>query len=450
MAETQIHRIRQVAEAIRRMDTESAEQLLAHFPADLVSKIVSELKGPFESVPDDSPSLATPERPPKPSNTLWQSQSPPISQRPIESLSISHLDVLTDSQVEQVENDDFGWLDAYTSEQLAASLKDESKLMVAAILRSVPLSAGTRIVQALPIQFARSCLDQGIHLQSINAEVIRILTSQWKVELSKRINRERHELLDGDKIRQLLQAIPEPQLRNPQDENDPTVHLQLGTHFLSNQPGFSGNQTGFLSNQTGFSSNQTGPLRNQTGESAPKHEESIGLSPISPLSTKSTQPRMNAELRSDSTTLDPRQSKATTRPATSQATALSNPNRTSSSPTRRSASDGFVIPIARKTTRGELLQEFLQLDDLDLLSVLYRHEPNKVLAFLAGAGKSLRHRIEQLTAPKLISKLRRELAAYPQQSEDSWRKIADEIAGSMRETQSRNITEENAPSRVSA
>jgi hypothetical protein len=429
MAETQIHRIRQVAEAIRRMDTESAEQLLAHFPADLVSKIVSELKGPFESVPDNSPSLATPERPPKPSNALWQSQSPPISQRPIESLSISHLDVLTDSQVEQVENDDFGWLDAYTSEQLAASLKDESKLMVAAILRSVPLSAGTRIVQALPIQFARSCLDQGIHLQSINAEVIRILISQWKVELSKRINRERHELLDGDKIRQLLQAIPEPQLRNPQDENDPTVHLQLGTHFLSNQPG---------------------PLRNQTGESAPKHEESIGLSPISPLSTKSTQPRMNAELRSDSTTLDPRQSKATTRPATSQATALSNPNRTSSSPTRRSASDGFVIPIARKTTRGELLQEFLQLDDLDLLSVLYRHEPNKVLAFLAGAGKSLRHRIEQLTAPKLISKLRRELAAYPQQSEDSWRKIADEIAGSMRETQSRNITEENAPSRVSA
>jgi hypothetical protein len=109
-----------------------------------------------------------------------------------------------------------------------------------------------------------------------------------------------------------------------------------------------------------------------------------------------------------------------------------------------------VIPIARKTSRSELLKEFLQLDDLDLLSVLYRHEPDKVLAFLAGAGKSLRQRIEQLTAPKLISKLRRELAAYPQQSEDSWRKIADEIAGSIREIQSQKIGQENAQSRVSA
>jgi hypothetical protein len=81
---------------------------------------------------------------------------------------------------------------------------------------------------------------------------------------------------------------------------------------------------------------------------------------------------------------------------------------------------------------------------------LYRHEPNKVLAFLAGAGKPLRQRIEQLTAPKLVSKLRRELAAYPQQSEDSWRKIADEIAASMREIQSRNISQESAPNRASA
>jgi len=289
--------------------------------------------------------------------------------------------------------------------------------MVAAILRSLPLSAGTRIVQALPTQFARSCLDQGVQLQSINSEAIRILIAQWKVELSKRIDRERHELHDGDKIRQLLQAIPDPQLRNSPIENIPSEHLKLPT----NLPG------------------------NQSAEGTQKLEESIGLSPISSSSTKNTQSRIHTDPKSDSLPLDPKRSKAA-----SQAADYPAGSRSTSPQTRRTGSDGFVIPIARKTSRSELLKEFLQLDDLDLLSVLYRHEPDKVLAFLAGAGKSLRQRIEQLTAPKLISKLRRELAAYPQQSEDSWRKIADEIAVSIREIQSQKIGQENAQSRVSA
>lgn len=404
MAETQIQRIRQVAAAIRRMDTESAEQLLAHFPTDLVSKIVGELNGS--------------------STADWQSTVEQNISPPSESIPISQLDASYAAHDNQTEQEDFGWLDAYSSEQLAASLKDESKLMVAAILRSLPLSAGTRIVQALPTQFARSCLDQGVHMQSINSEAVRILIAQWKVELSKRIDRERHELLDGDKIRQLLQAIPEPQLRNSVVENNPTETLQLATNLLGSQPSLSGNQA---------------------EEGAEKLEKSIGLSPISPLSTKNSQPRMHSDPKSDSPTVNPKLSKAA-----SQSTAYPNPNRTTSSPARRTESNGFVIPIGRKTTRSELLQEFLQLDDFDLLSVLYRHEPNKVLAFLAGAGKLLRQRIEQLTAPKLVSKLRRELAAYPQQSEDSWRKIADEIAASMREIQSRNISQESAPNRASA
>ena len=404
MAETQIQRIRQVAAAIRRMDTESAEQLLAHFPTDLVSKIVGEINGS--------------------STAVWQSTVEQNISPPSESIPISQLDASFAAHDNQTEQEDFGWLDAYSSEQLAASLKDESKLMVAAILRSLPLSAGTRIVQALPTQFARSCLDQGVHMQSINSEAVRILIAQWKVELSKRIDRERHELLDGDKIRQLLQAIPEPQLRNSVVENNPTETLQLATNLLGSQPSLAGNQA---------------------DEGAEKLEKSIGLSPISPLSTKNSQPRMHSDPKSDSPTVDPKRSKVA-----SQTTAHPNSNRTTSSPDRRTESNGFVIPIGRKTTRSELLQEFLQLDDFDLLSVLYRHEPNKVLAFLAGAGKLLRQRIEQLTAPKLVSKLRRELAAYPQQSEDSWRKIADEIAASIREIQSRNISQESAPNRASA
>jgi len=417
MAETQIQRIRQVAAAIRRMDTESAEQLLAHFPADIVTKIIGELKGPSESAPDHSRSIETVERPAKPSPSVRQSPNESSIRRTIDSDPISQLDIPYASHDKQMDDEDFGWLDAYSSEQLAASLKDESKLMVAAILRSLPLSAGTRIVQALPTQFARSCLDQGVHLQSINSEAIRILIAQWKVELSKRIDRERHELHDGDKIRQLLQAIPDPQLRNSPVENIPSEHLQLPT----NLPG------------------------NQSAEGAQKLEESIGLSPISSSSTKNTQSRIHSDPKSDSLPLDPKRSKAA-----SQATDYPAGSRSTSPQTRRTGSDGFVIPIARKTSRSELLKEFLQLDDLDLLSVLYRHEPDKVLAFLAGAGKSLRQRIEQLTAPKLISKLRRELAAYPQQSEDSWRKIADEIAGSIREIQSQKIGQENAQSRVSA
>jgi hypothetical protein len=90
----------------------------------------------------------------------------------------------------------------------------------------------------------------------------------------------------------------------------------------------------------------------------------------------------------------------------------------------------FVIPLLRKTDREELLAQLLGLDDLDLLRVLYSHSIDDVKRFLAGANKAMRLRIEQLTPPNALKRLRRELAAVPIVEEKTWR----EIAGRMEQT----------------
>jgi flagellar motor switch protein FliG len=90
----------------------------------------------------------------------------------------------------------------------------------------------------------------------------------------------------------------------------------------------------------------------------------------------------------------------------------------------------FVIPLHRKTDREELLAQLLGLDDLDLLRVLYSHSVDDVKRFLAGANKAMRLRIEKLTPPNALKRLRRELAAVPIVEEKTWR----EIAGRMEQT----------------
>jgi hypothetical protein len=90
----------------------------------------------------------------------------------------------------------------------------------------------------------------------------------------------------------------------------------------------------------------------------------------------------------------------------------------------------FVIPLHRKTDREELLAQLLGLDDLDLLRVLYSHSIDDVKRFLAGTNKAMRLRIEKLTPPNALKRLRRELAAVPIVEEKTWR----EIAGRMEQT----------------
>ena len=99
-------------------------------------------------------------------------------------------------------------------------------------------------------------------------------------------------------------------------------------------------------------------------------------------------------------------------------------------PVSTDPSTAFVIPLHRKTDREELLAQLLGLDDLDLLRVLYSHSIDDVKRFLAGANKAMRLRIEQLTPPNALKRLRRELATVPIVEEKTWR----EIAGRMEQT----------------
>lgn len=90
----------------------------------------------------------------------------------------------------------------------------------------------------------------------------------------------------------------------------------------------------------------------------------------------------------------------------------------------------FVIPLHRRTDREELLAQLLGLDDLDLLRVLYSHSIDDVKRFLVGANKAMRSRIEKLTPPNALKRLRCELATVPIVEEKTWR----EIAGRMEQT----------------
>lgn len=95
----------------------------------------------------------------------------------------------------------------------------------------------------------------------------------------------------------------------------------------------------------------------------------------------------------------------------------------------------FVIPLHRKTDREELLAQLLGLDDLDLLRVLYSHSIDDVKRFLAGANKAMRLRIEKLTPPDALKRLRRELAAVPIVEEKIWREIASRMEQTAQELQ---------------
>ena len=95
----------------------------------------------------------------------------------------------------------------------------------------------------------------------------------------------------------------------------------------------------------------------------------------------------------------------------------------------------FVIPLHRKTDREELLAQLLGLDDLDLLRVLYSHSIDDVKRFLAGANKAMRSRIEKLTPPNTLKRLRRELATVPIVEEKTWREIAGRIEQTAHELQ---------------
>jgi flagellar motor switch protein FliG len=95
----------------------------------------------------------------------------------------------------------------------------------------------------------------------------------------------------------------------------------------------------------------------------------------------------------------------------------------------------FVIPLHRKTDREELLAQLLGLDDLDLLRVLYSHSIDDVKRFLAGANKAMRLRIEKLTPPNALKRLRRELAAVPIVEEKIWREIASRMEQTAQELQ---------------
>ncbi len=95
----------------------------------------------------------------------------------------------------------------------------------------------------------------------------------------------------------------------------------------------------------------------------------------------------------------------------------------------------FVIPLHRKTDREELLTQLLGLDDLDLLRVLYSHSIDDVKRFLAGANKAMRLRIEKLTPPHALKRLRRELAAVPIVEEKTWREIASRMEQTAQELQ---------------
>jgi flagellar motor switch protein FliG len=120
---------------------------------------------------------------------------------------------------------------------------------------------------------------------------------------------------------------------------------------------------------------------------------------------------------------------ATSSPSIS-AISQAHPAPSTTGPVSTDPATAFVIPLHRKTDREELLAQLLGLDDLDLLRVLYSHSIDDVKRFLAGANKAMRLRIEKLTPPNALKRLRRELAAVPIVEEKTWR----EIAGRMEQT----------------
>lgn len=370
MAESELHRIRQVAAAMNQMDGESAQRLLAHFPDEIqwkVSKEIDRIRSEAVQVEGEGDSSA-----------LEQVCPPDIGSNAVVGVRIGSRSVQPVLGSLERDVEDFRWLEDYTSEQLASSLALLRPMVAAMILKQLPLEIGTRIVQSLPVSYARTCLKSVQGLHAAHPEAATVVLLQWRSELSNQVGREAIERREDEKVRELLKAL--------------------------------GN---------GDSHSVAGSSR--VPESSGRDEFSSGLAAI-PMEPFVVSSGVSVAAIGPSSGLD-------------------------------SPVDGvrpFVIPIDRKPTRGELIHDLLQLHDVDLLRVLYQHEPRVVLSFLAGAGKQLRNRIEELTAPKLLPKLRRELASHRQLSDEEWRGIATQINQTLSTIQSGDTSKRRLDSRVSA
>ena len=401
MAESELHRIRQVAAAMHQMDGESAQRLLAHFPEQIQSKISKEIdRIRSEAVQGEARGSSSVVEPVFPLDAGGYAT--------VGTRMGSHAGQSVPYSLEE-DVEDFHWLEVYTSEQLASSLAMLRPMVAAMILKQLPLETGTRIVQSLPVSYARKCLKSVQGLHAANPEAASIVLLQWRSELSNQIGREAIEREEDKKVRELLKAL-----------GDPDSHSVAGANRISASSG-------------------TGEFSGDPESMRGKHGESSGSMSILGGAV------VSGRVGESRAAVIPMESPVGTSGVSVAAI--------SSSPDVNSQANGarpFVIPIDRKPTRGELVHDLLQLHDVDLLRVLYQHEPRVVLSFLAGAGKQMRHRIEQLTAPKLLPKLRRELVSHRQPSDEEWRGIAAQINQTMSKIQTVETSKHALDSRVSA
>lgn len=432
MSESELQRIRQVAAAIAQMDADSAEQLIAHFPKDLQAKVRKEIERiQVESVvvSGSDPRAAMGQGT---VSEMGQGVADRVTQggratqgSRAESHESARREDLLEHPVQSplVRNvEDFVWLESYTSEQLASSLATLRPVVAAMILKHLPLEIGTRIVQLLPSAFARTCLNSIQNLHSAHPEACSIVLSQWRSELADQVGRQTIEQREDEKVRELLKALG---VGGATGVSDPTQGAVAQSHGLQDVvPGAPSDLGSGV--EAAVTVIPMVPSASVQAASIPGVASVANKGAVLGASSNTSAPSSNANQVGGVKQV------------------------MGSAKSRLHDSGAFVIPIDRKLTRNELLRDLLQLEDVELLRVLYQHEPKVVLSFLAGAGKPLRQRIEQLTAPKLLAKLRRELASHLQPSDEEWRGIAAQINQSLRPLHSVDGTMNNTGNRVSA
>lgn len=432
MSESELQRIRQVAAAIIQMDADSAEQLIAHFPIELQTKVRKEI----ERIEMDSVVVAGSVKRAACGQSTTSDVGQGIADRAPPDSRVEFDEVTggvggLDHSVQNLLGrsvDDFVWLESYTSEQLASSLATLRPVVAAMILKHLPLEIGTRVVQLLPSTFARTCLSAVQSLHSAHPDACSIVLSQWRLELADQVGRQTIERREDEKVRELLKALGENGANGVSDSFQSTgVDSHGSKDIVARLPADIGSG--------GEASVTEVPI-----VSSAAIQGAVAVSMKGPASGSP----------SGSTSVVPGSVSNVSAPSYSTNKLGGVKSATGSANARLHDSGAFVIPIDRKLTRSELLRDLLQLEDVELLRVLYQHEPKVVLSFLAGAGKPLRYRIEQLTAPKLLTRLRRELASHRQPSEEEWRGIATQINQSLRALHSVEATTSNTVSRVSA
>ena len=208
MSESEHQRIRQVAAAIGQMDADSAEQLIAHFPIELQTKVRKEIEriGVEPVVAAEGGKRVAV----GPGTAFDVGQG--IADRATQGSRVEFHDVTggvvgLDRSVQNLLGrsvDDFVWLESYTSEQLASSLSTLRPVVAAMILKHLPLEIGTRIVQLLPSTFARTCMNAVQSLHSAHPEACSIVLSQWRLDLADQVGRQTVERRD-DALAHLIQ-----------------------------------------------------------------------------------------------------------------------------------------------------------------------------------------------------------------------------------------------------